>query len=90
MISENQVLDQTITVTGRRFVTIDKVLHILSFDEQTLVIDTDGGRIILEGEELKVTSLDKDNARISVTGKICGVFYSDEHISKRGIGKLFK
>ena len=90
MINESQLLDQTIIINGRKTVTIDKVLHIVSFDEQALVIDTDGGRIILEGDNLKVMSLDKDNAKITLTGKISGVFYTEERLTKRGIGKIFK
>ena len=90
MLNEEKICDQTIIINGRKTVTIDKVMHIVRFDEETLVIDTDGGRIILEGEELKVMSLDKENKKISITGKISGVFYSEESLSKRGIGKLFR
>lgn len=90
MLSEEKICDQTIIINGRKAVSIDKVLHIVSFDEEALVIDTDGGRIILEGEELKVMSLDKENGKISLTGRIGGVFYSEERLSKRGIGKIFK
>ena len=45
---------------------------------------------MIDGEELKVMSLDKDHAKINLEGKLRGVFYSDERQLKRGSGKLFK
>ena len=90
MQNESKAIDQVITINGRRFITIDKVSHIVRFDEEILVIETECGRIVIDGEELKVMSLDKDHAKINLEGKIHGVFYSDERQLKRGSGKLFK
>lgn len=90
MINQEQNIDQVIMINGRKTVCIDKVLHIIFFDDQTLSVDTECGRIVVEGEELKVESLDKENGKIILNGIINGVFYSEERILKRGIGKLFK
>lgn len=90
MTNEAQKIEQTLLIKDRRTVTIDGVLHIVSFDEGMLVIDSEGGRIVVEGDGLKVEALDKQNAKISLVGKINGVFYSDERLLKRGFGKIFK
>lgn len=89
---ENKVQnnDQQILISGRSSLTVDKVLHIVFFDEQTLSVDTECGRIVVEGEELKLTSLDKENGRIILNGRINGAFYSEERIIRHGLGKLFK
>ncbi len=81
---------QTVFLSDKSDLVIDGVQNILSFDERYVSLDTLGGRINIEGSELKVDSLQKENGKIHITGNISGVFYSSESIKRGAFSKLFK
>ena len=76
----------------RREMSINGVRDVDSFDEQTAVIQTADGELTLEGEGLKIGTLDTDKGVVTVSGKINALYYtSDEGKEKRRlVSRLFK
>ena len=68
------------------------VLDIESFDEMGAVLHTTEGELTLEGENIRIGTLDTDKGIVTVTGRIDGLFYTSERkTDKKGIiSKLFK
>ena len=72
---ENALLkSQTITVTNLKTFTMSGVTDIAAFDGDYILLDTSMGRISVEGKDLKIQSLTKENGEILVFGDITGVF----------------
>ena len=60
----------TITITDQSQLTMNDVLHIVSFDEDGVSIMTKQGKVIVEGTKLKVESLSKETETILISGEI--------------------
>ena len=92
MNSQNISPSHDVAIKGRRHIDITGVREVLSFDESSVSLVTDGGDMTLEGEDLKIGALDTDRGLLSVDGRINGLFYYDEKtLDKKGIfGRLFK
>ena len=76
----------------RREMMICGVKDIESFDETGAVMQTVDGMLTVEGEELKIGTLDTDAGVVSVTGRISGLYYTDERSTEKKsiISRLFK
>jgi len=80
---------QIITVIDRKTISIDGVRNVLGFDEGYVSIMTDMGKIIIEGSELKIESLGKDEDTIHISGKINSIYYPQDKPGKKSIFKVF-
>jgi sporulation protein YabP len=77
-----------IVLKNRRELTVQGVQEVDSFDENSAVLNTVVGELTVEGEELKIGTLDTEKGVVTVSGRINGVFYSeDQPKEKRGIFK---
>ena len=75
---------------NREILKLNGVLSIESFGEDYLVLDTELGELSVEGKNLKIESLIKENGDIYITGKINGIFYKEKNDEKSFLRKLFK
>ena len=86
----SELIKQTVVLTDKCDLVIDCVQNIVSFDDTFVALQTQGGKINVEGSELRVDSLQKENGKIHIIGNISGVFYSKEGIKQKAFSKLFK
>lgn len=68
---------------------ISGVEEVESFDEGCVVLHTLCGEMTIEGEELRVGTLDMERGVVVVDGKINGIYYSDGEPKKRGLRARF-
>ena len=76
----------------RREMGINGVKDVDSFDEGMTVLQTLDGELTVEGEGLKIGTLDTDRGVVTVSGKINAIYYSNgDGGEKRGlVSRLFK
>lgn len=79
-----EINDHSINVINRKEINISGVDDVIGFDESTIVINTEGGKMAVEGEGLQITVLDVESGRLSATGKINSVVYVDKEQKNRG------
>ena len=77
-------------ITDRERVEINGVINVESFGEDYLILNTSLGQITIEGNDLKIESLTKENGEILIVGKINGLFYKDEKGERGFLKKIFK
>jgi len=65
-----------IEILQREQVRLQGVIHVESFDEQQVVVETDLGMLTLSGEEFHITSLDLDQGMMIVEGNFGALEYS--------------
>ena len=71
---------------NREGIKICGTLEVLSFDTSHVKLNTLCGGMIVEGDELRVSALDKEAGVVEVTGTVNGVFYFKEDVgAKKGL-----
>lgn len=76
-----------VTITNREQVAVDGVIHVDSFDDQEIIVDTDLGSLSLKGEDLHIKQLNLDDGYLEVEGVINSATYSINPRSRANKGK---
>ena len=79
-----------LVISNREKLTVNGVINVESFGEDYLILNTTLGELTVEGEDLKIESLTKENGEILIVGKIDGMFYKSEKSEKGFFKKIFK
>lgn len=85
---------QNVLLENREKLSISGVLDVESFDEESVVVDTEMGILIIKGEELRINKLSIDSSELNIEGYIMGLQYSDKDGGRsKGMGfwaKMFR
>ncbi len=74
-----------ILLEGREQLTVSGVEEVESFDENTIVMSTVKGTLVVRGEELHIEKLSLDGGDLKVEGSVDSLTYEDD---RRGRGGL--
>lgn len=89
-MEENNVIHSVI-IESRKNLNISGVKDVISFDDETIQLNTAMGRITVKGEELKIIGFNTSTGELSVQGRINAVVYiSDERMRDGFLSKLFR
>ena len=83
----------SISIQERNKMAIVGVIDVFSFDEMQVDIETLGGMLLIQGENLHITRLSLDKGDLELEGLINSIAYHDHYIGKPSgsfFGKLFK
>lgn len=87
-------INHSIVMERRENISITGVNDVISFDEETIIVDTEMGVLILRGNGLHVSKLNLENGLLEVDGEIFNLTYEEEGSGGRGkssiLGKLFR
>ena len=76
--------EQIIKIVNGKAISVNGVKDIAGADEEIILLNTECGRLTVEGRELKIESLNKNGGEILINGVILGVYKSDVEKAKRG------
>lgn len=84
--------NQNILVEDRNRASITGVEQVESFNDNTIVLKTIKGGMVIKGEGLNVDKLNLDNGNVKISGIINGINYVEKGSNEKGslIGKIFK
>ena len=77
MGSENLQLPHKLTLNERKNLTMTGVTEIVSFDDSSVVLQTQLGTLEVQGQELKLKTLSIDGGQVAVDGQISALFYQE-------------
>lgn len=84
----------SVSMEERERVLITGVLDVLSFDEESIITDTEQGMLIIRGNNLHVGKLNLEDGEVCVDGMIDSLEYSEAGAFAKGkgsiLGKIFK
>ena len=89
MDKSQEFLHQEVLIKDRKSLRIDNVLNILEFTEKGLVLLTGCGTVSVEGEDLKIESLDNESSTAYIIGRIDGVMFKNNPTKQGFFSKLF-
>ncbi len=77
-----------IILEDRERLSMTGVIDVLSFDEDSIIAETEKGMLILRGSNIHVGKLNLDDGEVTVDGAIDTIEYSEDGIAK-GKNSLF-
>ena len=81
-----------IALKGRSEMSVCGVEEVINFDEEQVHLKSVDGEMMIEGEGIKIDTLDTDRGVVRINGRINAIYYaSDPDKSKKGFfGKLMR
>ena len=70
-----QLLPHKLTLDERKNLTMTGVTEVVSFDENTVVLHTGLGTLIVQGQQLQLKTLTLDGGNVAVEGTISALHY---------------
>ena len=70
-----QSLPHKLTLDERRSLTMTGVTEVVSFDENTVVLHTSLGTLMVQGQQLQLKTLTLDGGNVAVEGEIAALHY---------------
>ncbi len=71
------VLPHKMQLNERRQLTMTGVTEVVSFDEDTVVLQTSLGTLIVQGKELQLKTLSLEGGQVAVDGSISALIYEE-------------
>lgn len=90
MSSENLQLPHKLTLNERKNLTMTGVTEVVSFDDTTVVLNTNLGTLEIQGQQLKLKTLSIDGGQVAVDGQISALIYEEPRSSRSFWGRLTK
>lgn len=83
--------NQSVIIEDRKKLTLSGVKDVLSFDEETILLDTAFGRATVKGEGLHIIGFNTDSGDLEATGKIHAFVYMSDARTSGGLwSRLFR
>lgn len=74
---EEPKLPHKLQLNERRQLTMNGVTEVVSFDENTVVMQTALGTLIVQGSQLQLKTLSLDGGQVAVDGNISALVYEE-------------
>ena len=75
-MEENPGMAHKIILNNRNQGNLTGILDVISFDENTIVLDTDMGHLTIKGKDLHVNRLSLEKGEIDIEGRTDSLVYS--------------
>lgn len=92
-MSEQQsavIKDQNIIMESRARISVSGVKDVVSFDDETILLETTLGRLTIKGESLKIASFHNESGELTAEGKIHAAVYMGDAKNGGFVRKVFK
>ena len=79
---------QELIVKDKKTLALNGVENILDFSEIEMTIETTFGVVVVEGTDMKIENLSKDDGIVNVVGNIEGFYYKRQSEKKGFFSKI--
>jgi len=80
---------QNLILENREKLHISGVIDVESFNDESVIVDTELGLLIVRGVDLHINKLNIDNSELGIEGEIISCEYSDRDGSRNKGGGFF-
>ena len=77
MAEEKKILPHKLTLNERRSLSVTGVTEVVSFDEQSVVLHTGLGTLIVQGKGLSLRQLTAEGGQVAVEGIVSSLVYEE-------------
>ena len=90
LMEERILKSHKISLFNRSSGIISGVKEVISFDPNEIILDTEQGMLMIQGEELHVTKLTVEKGEVEREGLVYSMVYSDDGYMKGEKGGLLR
>ena len=88
-MEEKMGLSHKLMIQNREKGKLTGVLDVISFDENTIVLDTDMGLLTIKGKDLHVNRLTLEKGEVDIEGRCDSFVYSSNEAYRKAGQSLF-
>lgn len=92
-MEDNRSVSGKVELVSREELRLTGVMDVHSFNEETVILETDLGLLNIGGSDLHIVKLDLEGGELEVKGIIDSFVYSEEKLFSKGesfFSRLFK
>ena len=90
-MEENSRVIQNVIIESRKKLSISGVKQVISFDEETVLLDTALGRVTVKGDDLKIENFNTASGDLTAVGTVHAVVYMATKNTNGGfVSRLFR
>ena len=90
-MAENPMqLPHKLTLNDRRQLAMTGVSEVVNVDESAVVVRTQLGTLVIQGQQLQLKTLSPDGGKVEVEGKICAMYYQQTRSADGWLRRLLK
>ena len=81
-----------VIIENRKKMTVSGVQDVISFDDESILLDTQLGSMVIKGCDFKINKLNVDSGELVIEGHIVNISYGDSVSKDSGFSfaKLFR
>ena len=87
---ENIEMNHSVIAEGRKKLNISGVRDVLSFDDETIQLDTVQGRMTIKGEGLHIQSFHTESGDLFAEGRLHALVYISDERSGGFLSRIFR
>ena len=89
-MDENIRLNHNVIIEDRKKLTLNGIKDVLSFDEETIILETALGRLTVKGANLHIINFDTSSGDLSAEGKVYAFVYTPEEKNGGIFSRIFR
>ena len=90
MTEQKPTLPHKLTLDERKTLTMTGVTEVVRFDEDSIVLQTSLGTLVVHGSNLQLKTLSLDGGQVAVNGNIQALIYEQSRSDRSGWRRLFQ
>lgn len=88
-MGENQMqLPHKLTLNERRQLSMTGVSEVVSFDDTAVVLRTQLGTLVIQGQDLQLKTLSLEGGQVAVEGSVSALHYEDSRVGGSWLRRL--
>ncbi len=68
--------EHEIIISKREKMTVSGVMDVISFDETSVMLETLMGDMIIQGDDIHISTLNLERGQLSLSGRVDGLYYN--------------
>jgi sporulation protein YabP len=89
MAEERIALPDKLTLNERKKLTLTGVTEVVSFEENSVILKTALGTLVIQGHQLQLKTLSLEGGQVDVDGTICALIYEEPRSTGGVLRRLF-
>lgn len=74
---QENTIPHSLTLDGRKRLTMTGVTEVVSFDDETVLLRTGMGSLLVQGRELKLKNLSPEGGQVALEGTVTALSYEE-------------
>ena len=87
-MANEHLLPHKLILTERKSMTMTGVTEVVSFDENTVVLSTTLGTLVIQGEGLQLKNLSLEGGQVAVEGSVSALAYEEPRERRGWLARL--